>query len=63
MNVLGDSIGCAVVQANVELEPVKKVQAIEIQDAIEASSSLWSHFSFEIVFGRKIKRINSFQLS
>lgn len=23
MNVLGDSIGCAVVQANVELEPLK----------------------------------------
>ena len=41
MNVLGDSIGCAVVQANVELVPVKKVQGtIEIQDAIEASSSL-----------------------
>ena len=53
MNVLGDSIGCAVVQANVELEPVKKVQAIEIQDAIEASSSLWSHFSFEIVLAEK----------
>ena len=41
MNVLGDSIGCAVVQANVELEPVKKIEeAVEIDDATEASSSL-----------------------
>ena len=45
MNVLGDSIGCAVVQANVELEPVKKIEeAVEIDDATEASSSLWSKF-------------------
>ena len=26
MNVLGDSIGCAVVQANVELEPLKDAE-------------------------------------
>ena len=26
MNVLGDSIGCAAVQANVELEPLKNAE-------------------------------------
>ena len=26
MNVLADSIGCAFVQANVDLEPVKKIE-------------------------------------
>ena len=41
MNVLGDSIGCAVVQANVELEPVKKIEeAVETDDSTEASSGL-----------------------
>ena len=43
MNVLGDSIGCAVVQANVELENIKKnEETAETDDLTEASSSLWS---------------------
>ena len=41
MNVLGDSIGCAVVQANVELEPMKNEEIDATEDASEASSSLW----------------------
>ena len=41
MNVLGDSIGCAVVQANVELETIKKnEETAETDDLTEASSSL-----------------------
>ena len=40
MNVLGDSIGCAFVQANVDLEPVKK-----IEEAVETD---WSFFKSEI---------------
>ena len=40
MNVLGDSIGCAVVQANVELEPMKNGKVDGTEDATEVASSL-----------------------
>ena len=40
MNVLGDSIDCAFVQANVDQEPVKK-----IEEAVETD---WSFFKSEI---------------
>ena len=40
MNVLGDSIGCAVVQANVELEPMKNEEVDATEDATEVASSL-----------------------